>query len=75
MPLVPFPVPKPTTLLQSESAGMRIVIYCLTCGRAKPDDPHIVRQRIDNAVINTALSNSFGFGGTNASLVFQRLEK
>ena len=36
---------------------------------------YIVRQRIDNAVINTALSNSFGFGGTNASLVFQRLEK
>src|SRR6202012_598266 len=36
---------------------------------------NIVRKRIDNAVINTALSNSFGFGGTNASLVFQRLEK
>src|SRR6201996_8254110 len=36
---------------------------------------HIVRQRIDNVKINTALSNSFGFGGTNASLVFQRLEK
>jgi hypothetical protein len=28
---------------------MRIVIYCLTCGRAKPDDPHIVRQRIGDA--------------------------
>jgi len=35
-------------------------------------DANIVRRRIDNAVINTALSNSFGFGGTNASLVFQR---
>jgi 3-oxoacyl-[acyl-carrier-protein] synthase-1 len=36
---------------------------------------NIVRRRIDNAKINTALSNSFGFGGTNASLVFQRYEK
>ncbi len=36
---------------------------------------NIVRSRIDNVKINTALSNSFGFGGTNASLVFQRLEK
>lgn len=32
----------------------------------------IVRERLDNAQINTAMSNSFGFGGTNASLVFQR---
>ncbi len=33
---------------------------------------NIVRQRIDGAKINTAMSNSFGFGGTNSSLVFQR---
>ncbi|MCB5183866.1 beta-ketoacyl-ACP synthase I [Methylobacillus gramineus] len=32
----------------------------------------IVTQRIDNANIQTALSNSFGFGGTNATLTFSR---
>ena len=32
----------------------------------------IVRKRIDNAKIDTVLSNSVGFGGTNATLVFQR---
>lgn len=35
-------------------------------------DAPIVRKRIDNAKLNTVISNSFGFGGTNASLVFQR---
>ena len=32
----------------------------------------IVTQRRDNATINRVLSNSFGFGGTNACLVLQR---
>ncbi len=30
----------------------------------------IVTKRIDNIEVKTAISNSFGFGGTNASLVF-----
>jgi len=32
----------------------------------------IVRERLDNINLNTIMSNSFGFGGTNATLIFQR---
>jgi len=32
----------------------------------------IVQQRVDNADLNVVMSNSFGFGGTNCSLVFQK---
>lgn len=35
-------------------------------------DMPIVVERQDDVTLNTVLSNSFGFGGTNASLVFQR---
>jgi 3-oxoacyl-[acyl-carrier-protein] synthase I len=35
-------------------------------------DMPIVRKRIDNAGLNCVMSNSFGFGGTNATLVFKR---
>lgn len=34
----------------------------------------IVRERMDDVKLNTIMSNSFGFGGTNATLVFQRYE-
>ncbi len=33
----------------------------------------LVTERVDDAGIKTAMSNSFGFGGTNATLVFQKL--
>ena len=36
-------------------------------------DAPIVRGRIDNARLEAVMSNSFGFGGTNATLVFQRV--
>ncbi|WP_139558575.1 beta-ketoacyl-ACP synthase I [Methylotetracoccus oryzae] len=32
----------------------------------------IVREYRENAVLNTVMSNSFGFGGTNATLIFRR---
>jgi len=35
-------------------------------------DVPILRARRDNAKIDVVMSNSFGFGGTNATLVFQR---
>ena len=37
-------------------------------------DAPIVRSRVDNAKIDVAMSNSFGFGGTNAVLVFRRCD-
>ena len=37
-------------------------------------DMPIVRERRDNVQLNTVLSNSFGFGGTNAHVVFKRPE-
>ena len=35
-------------------------------------DMPIVRKRIDDADLNSVMSNSFGFGGTNATLAFRR---
>ncbi len=37
-------------------------------------DMPIVRERQDNVKLACVLSNSFGFGGTNASVVFKRLD-
>jgi len=37
-------------------------------------DMPILRKRQDNAQLGTVLSNSFGFGGTNATLVMKHID-
>lgn len=37
-------------------------------------DIPIVRKRRDDVALNCVMSNSFGFGGTNATLVFRRVD-
>ena len=37
-------------------------------------DVNIVRERIDNVKLGAVLSNSFGFGGTNASIVLKHID-
>jgi 3-oxoacyl-[acyl-carrier-protein] synthase-1 len=38
------------------------------------EDMPLVTKRIDDAGIRTAMTNSFGFGGTNATLVLQKFD-
>ena len=40
---------------------------------AEAEGMPIVLKRQDNVTLNRVMSNSFGFGGTNATLVFQRV--
>jgi 3-oxoacyl-[acyl-carrier-protein] synthase-1 len=70
------------------AAGVQEAIYCLLmmendfiAASANIDnlDPEasgvqIIRERKDNAGLKTIMSNSFGFGGTNASLVFEKFQ-
>jgi 3-oxoacyl-[acyl-carrier-protein] synthase-1 len=38
------------------------------------EDVPIVRKRMDDVALNCVMSNSFGFGGTNATLIFRRYD-
>lgn len=69
------------------AAGAQEAIYCLlmmqhnfiaASANIEHLDPAaeglpIVQQRIDQAGLTTVMSNSFGFGGTNATLVFRSI--
>lgn len=71
------------------AAGAQEAIYSLLmmennfiCAAANLENPdeeaaglNIPQTRIDNIKLDRILSNSFGFGGTNASLVFERYQQ
>ena len=70
------------------AAGVQEAIYCLlmmnngfVCKSANISeldpafaDMPIARERLDGAKLEYVMSNSFGFGGTNATLVFRRFD-
>jgi len=70
------------------ATGVQEAIYALLmmkhnfiCASANVETPDpevaglpLVTQRQDNVTLNTVMSNSFGFGGTNATLAFSRVE-
>lgn len=60
------------TLLMQQAGFIAESANITELDEAASDLP-IVRSRIDNATVDTVMSNSFGFGGTNASLVFRRV--
>ena len=59
------------SLLMMENNFIQASANIETMDEAVTDMP-IVTERIDNAQLNTMLSNNFGFGGTNACLVMQK---
>ncbi len=70
------------------AAGVQEAIYSLlmmnngfVCESANIDeldpafsDMPIVREQLDDVELNCVMSNSFGFGGTNATLIFKRYD-
>lgn len=84
----PFSSTKSLTGHALGAAGVNEAIYTLLMMRAgfaaasaniETLDPEmggapVIRERMDGIEIRRAMSNSFGFGGTNCSLVFARFE-
>ena len=82
----PISATKSLTGHSQGATGVQEAIYCLLMMQngfisesanieeldPKFADMPIVRERRDGVELDAVLSNSFGFGGTNATLVFQR---
>jgi 3-oxoacyl-[acyl-carrier-protein] synthase-1 len=83
----PFSSTKSLTGHSLGATGVNEAIFCLLmmkhkfiCASANIEnlDPAaegmpLIRERIDNVELKTTMTNSFGFGGTNATLVFEKI--
>ena len=70
------------------ATGVQEAIHCLlmlehgfvapsiNCNEPDPglDGAPLVTSAKEDAALRTAMSNSFGFGGTNATLIFQKAD-
>ena len=59
-----------------KSILITLVIFLVACSTSEVEDgtvDEIISKTETGITLNTVMSNSFGFGGTNAALIFEKV--